>query len=116
MTEESKRFRKLFVVEPSHDVSILGKYSAQVVFLTSSEDKVEELSEKIRENLYEFDPNRDAIIPMGRVSSCMMTGMFIGRFIEELHKTFPESINYRPVVTMGIYKGDSYIFIPVEIK
>jgi hypothetical protein len=99
------QFRKLFVVEPSHDVSATKKYTSQVVFITSGEESIEEVQHKIEQNIKEFDPKLDAFIPMGRVTSCSIALALIGRKIPK-----GES------VMMGVYRNESYFFVPVVMR
>lgn len=106
MGEDSK-FRKLFVVEPSHDVSVLSKYSSNIIFLGDSEEKIVDLPNKMKKYLEDFDPDLDAIIPMGRVSSCVLAGLLVGSKL-----TYSDPI----IIMIGIYKNEEYIFIPVEVK
>jgi len=91
--EEANKFRTLFVVEPSHDLSITKKYTDNVKFITTGTELVEE-----------FDPKLDAIIPMGRTSACLIAGLFIRSKIPKGEK-----------VKIGIYRSDAYIFIDVEV-
>lgn len=102
--EEANKFRTLFVVEPSHDLSITKKYTDNVKFITTGTELVEELPERVSVSLEDFDPKLDAIIPMGRTSACLIAGLFIRSKIPKGDK-----------VKIGIYRSDAYIFIDVEV-
>lgn len=111
MTDDLIRFDRIFVVEPSHDVSVLSKYASQLVFIGSSEDKIEDLISKIYQNISSFNPETDAIIPMGRVSSCLISGLFLSKL---LYEKFSGAYSPR-TIWIGIYRGDQYLFIPMEV-
>jgi hypothetical protein len=93
-------FRKLFIVEASHDLSMSKRYSNRISLLTDGGEKVSELYEKIEHGLLDFDPEADAVIPMGKVVSCMIAGMVLADM-------FPSNTG----ITIGVYRGDSYEFI-----
>lgn len=93
-------FRKLFIVEASHDLSMSKRYSNRISLLTDGGEKVSELYEKIERGLLDFDPGSDAVIPMGRVVSCLVTGMVLS-----------DMFSSNAVITIGVYRGDSYEFI-----
>jgi energy-coupling factor transporter ATP-binding protein EcfA2 len=118
MKVEENKFRKLFVVEPTHDISILSKYCNQVVFLTNGDEKTEELSKKIPLMLQDFNPDEDALIPMGRVASCTIAGIAIASQVHMPHYgaiTSPSSPSHRPIVMIGLYRGNEYSFVGMEI-
>jgi hypothetical protein len=98
--EEEKKFKRLYVVEPSHDVSVLKSYTNNVIFMTTGNELVSELEQKIYENLEEFHPEEDAIISMGRTVACLLTGLLIG------------SLYPWQEITYGIYRGEElYEFV-----
>lgn len=105
-----RRFRKIFVVEPSHDVSILSRYSDQIVFLSTVEDKLNDLPDKISKMLSDFDPDNDAVIPMGRVSSCLIAGISIAsKILSEI------PLGENRLIVIGFYSVSDYIFIEMRI-
>lgn len=118
MTDADPKFRKLFVVEPTHDISILSKYCNQVVFLTNGEEKTEELAQKIPLMLKDFNPDEDALIPMGRVASCTIAGIAISTLISRDHFRTDERIgtDHNPIIMVGLYRGSEYSFIGMEIS
>jgi len=99
---DEKSFEALFVIEPSHDLSIMKKYTDTIRFISTGNERVEDLPEKIKESLKKFNPETDAIIPMGRVSACLITGII-------LHSLFPFDL-----IKIGIYNRDDYIFLDIE--
>lgn len=93
-------FRKLFIVEASHDLSMSKRYSNRIALLTDGGEKISELYGKIERGLLDFDPDTDAIIPMGKVVSCMIAG-----------RVLSDMLPSNSVITIGVYRGDSYEFI-----
>ena len=115
MLNTEPKFRKLFVVEPTHDISILSKYCNQVVFLTNGEEKTEELAQKIPLMLEDFNPDEDALIPMGRVASCTIAGISIALRVSKLRLEDVEVSNL-PIIMVGLYRGSEYSFVGMEIR
>jgi len=78
---ESPRFNRIFVVEPSHDFSALKPFCQEIVFLTTGYETANQLTKTIAHNLYlqKFDPEMDAVLPVGRVVACVVTGIILGR-------------------------------------
>jgi hypothetical protein len=106
MEESLSHFRKIFVVEPTHDISILSRNCSQVVFLSKGDEKIETIAETMSSNLSEFNPDEDALVPMGRVSSCAIAGVLLSNRFRK---------DPRVVLMIGIYAGNKYIFIPLEV-
>lgn len=96
------KFRKIFIVEASHDLVLAKRYSSRISLLTDGGELVSELEEKITKSLDDFDFDRDALIPMGKVSSCLIAGMVLRDKLPRGKK-----------ITIGIYAGDSYEFTEV---
>ena len=96
-------FRKIYIVEPSHDLGMAKRYSKRISLLTDGGESIHELKEKIENSLIDFDFSVDCIIPMGKVVSCMIAGMVL--------------MDLLPVgesLTIGVYRGDGYEFIKVK--
>lgn len=102
MTEDELKFRKIFIVEPSHDFSMAKRYSSRIMFLTDGGEKAQELESTIANALEDFDFSSDAIIPMGKVVSCLIAGA-------ALRNKLPIGQS----ITVGVFRGDSYEFIKV---
>lgn len=103
--EENEKFRTLYVVEPSHDLSIAKEYTDTVKFVTTGTELVDQLMDRISASLENFDPEQDAVIPMGRTSACLITGLI-------LRSKIPKG----GIVKIGVYKKDSkYMFVDVEV-
>lgn len=100
------KFRKLFVVEPTHDISLLGKYCDNIIFLTNGDERIENVSERMDAKLEDFDPDDDALIPMGRVSACSMAGILLANKLKG---------GFKSIVMIGVFAGTKYIFIPLEV-
>lgn len=94
-----EQFRKIFVTDPSHDVSRLKQHTSAIQFLTRGDEKADTLEESILKALTDFDPASDAVIPMGKVTTCLITGVVLGKMFPDLG------------VTVGIYGNESYQFI-----
>ena len=100
MTDEFvERFKNIFVVEPSHDISPLSKHSNNLKVITVGNESVADLYDVIIKSLETFDPSTDALIPMGRNTANLITGVI-------LSKLFPGR-----EITIGIYNQGSYIFL-----
>lgn len=97
-------FRQILVVEPTHhDLSSLNRYSRRVRYLTSGFADDESISAQILEELRDFNPETDAIIPMGKLLSNILLGAQLARFGR---------------VTVGIFQGGDvkdYIFKEVTL-
>jgi hypothetical protein len=106
MEDELMHFRTIFVVEPTHDISVLSKNCSQVVFLSKGDEKIETIAETMASKLLEFNPDEDALVPMGRVSACAIAGVLLSNRFRG---------DPRVVVMIGIYTGNKYIFIPLEV-
>ena len=99
-----QRFRTVYVVEPSkHDLSLLYEHCENMKFLSTGYEVYSKLLEAIENNLIDFDPNRDAILPIGRVVSTFLVGIALANIQAEGN------------IMMGIFKGQEYEFIPVTL-
>lgn len=99
MSEEY--YRKIFVVEPSHDLSALKNYTDNIELLTTGYENPEDLSIKIENNLKDFDPSTDAFVPIGKLISTMLAGMILQR----ISRNMP--------IKVGIYKNRTYEFMSI---
>jgi hypothetical protein len=99
-----ERFKTLFVVEPSHDLRTMRAYSDDIRLITTGDEKVDELEQKISEALVDFNPLTDAVIPMGRVSACLIAGRRLGEL-------FPDK-----EIMVGTYHGGEYMFTPIGVN
>lgn len=98
---DMRRFRKIFLVEPTHDFSVAKKYTDTVVFMTDGSERAEALDDKIASILEGFDPEQDAVVSMGRTVACLVAGIMIGSAFPGFDLTF------------GIFRGDAYEFITI---
>lgn len=99
MNEE--HYRKIFVVEPSHDLSALKNHTDNIELLTTGYENPEDLPAKIKNNLKDFDPETDAFVPIGKLVSTMLAGM-------ELQKKLRNA-----PIKVGIYKNRAYEFMSI---
>lgn len=97
--DNDQQFRKIFIVEASHDLAMAKRYTKRISLLTDGGEKMSELKDKIANSLEDFDFEQDAIIPMGRVVSCFLAGMV-------LMSKLPIGKN----ISVGVYRGDCYEF------
>lgn len=96
------KFRKIFITEPVHPVGILSKYTNEIVFLSTGNEKIESLESIISNALKSFNPDEDAIVPMGRVSSCIITGIALANLFRN-----------GEIFMIGLFKDNDYVFIHV---
>jgi hypothetical protein len=102
-SQTQEKFRTLFVVDPSHNVGVAARNNSDnIVFITTGDEDVECLEERISKVLLDFDPKRDAIIPIGKVASCLEVGIILGRMFRHSDIVF------------GIYQHGLYKFITVS--
>jgi hypothetical protein len=92
-------FRKIFVAEPSHDVSGLKAHTDEIVFVTTGYQTIEKLPIEIAKNLEEFNPQQDAFVPLGKLVATFLISMF---FV----KKFPSS-----GIWIAIYRDKEYTFV-----
>jgi len=91
-------FRTIFVAEPSHDVSALKEYTHDIRFITTGYESIDNVHDAIVKNLQEFDPDQDALVPIGKVITSLMIGA-----------TLSKRFNGLPI-TVGVYKDKAYTF------
>lgn len=100
MDENINYFRKIFVVEPSHDLSALQKYTDEIVLITTGYEKVSEIYKKVEESLKDFSVEHDAFVPVGKLLATLASGMIISKM-------------FIVPITVGIYKNKDYEFIKI---
>lgn len=80
----NKTYRRVFVVEPSHDFSALVPLCEEIIFLTTGYENFTLVQDRIEEILRrDFNPATDAIVPVGRVTSCIVTGIVLGNLTDQ---------------------------------
>jgi len=94
-------FRTIYVAEPSHDISALSVYTDKIKFITSGFESVKDIERIVEENLKEFDPIMDAVVPVGRVISSLIIGMVLSK-----------KCNGKPL-NMAVYKDKTYTFTKI---
>ena len=77
------KFRSIYVVQPCHDFSLLAKHAQQVRFMTTGTERFQELGHAIREGLSGFDPEKDAVVAVGKVNACFLAGAVLRELTEE---------------------------------
>jgi hypothetical protein len=101
MEEEQKNYyRKIFVVEPSHDLRALKKYTDEIVLITTGYEDIENIYEKVEVSAKEFDPSTDAFVPIGKLITTFIAGMVLQKLV------------HVPII-VGIYKNKDYEFMEV---
>lgn len=88
-----KKFDTIYVVEPSHDFSALKPYCKRIAFLTTGYETPDELEDTIRQNFDGFNPLTDAILPVGRVVSCLITGYVLTDRVPHWVGTYSKQAN-----------------------
>lgn len=105
MSNTPSKFRRIYVVAPTtHDLSPLKKYSDNLSFLLSGYESMDDLLERLKVELAEFDPEIDAIVPMGKIVPNVMLGHVLNGF---------------PQVILGIFVGGDikdYVFEKVLLN
>ena len=92
-------FRKIFVAEPSHNVSGLKDYTDEIVFVTTGYQTIINIPAEVAKNLEDFDPEQDAIVPLGKLTANILIGLFLG-------KKYPNV-----GIWIAIYKDKEYSFV-----
>lgn len=99
----SKQFRKAYIVEKGRlhidSEESLQKYAEEIVYILTGTERVEEIASALRSNFFEFNPDRDVIIPTGRVISSFLLGRIM-RFMPAFH--------------VGIYNDKDYNFMLIR--
>lgn len=94
---------RIFIAEPSRDFSALTQYGEDFVFVTSGLEKIEDIQAKVEVELLKFNPDQDALVPIGRVATNMIIGV-------TLSKLFPGQ-----TIKIAVYKDKDYIFLPLSL-
>lgn len=86
------KFRKILIAEPGKDFGALAGLAADTSFVCKGFEQDTEQDREIDKALTDFDPEQDAVVPVGRLS--VVTRLFL-----ELGRRYPE---HRVVV--GVYQ------------
>lgn len=73
------KFETIYVVQPCHDFSSLAEHAKQIRFLTTGQEDMNKINATIEANLKEFEPETDALVAVGRVNSCLIAGIALGK-------------------------------------
>jgi hypothetical protein len=98
---EITTFRRIYVTEPSHDMSALKKYTDCIVFLTTGYEDLSILSDVAKIALNDFDPDQDAFVPIGK----LITNVIIGMYVNEKNLD----------IVVGLYRDKDYTFYTMEV-
>lgn len=71
------KFDTIYIVEPVKNFSAVVPYCTQIRFLTTGKETIAELGKVITSNIQDFDPDKDALIAVGRSNAVMLTGMIL---------------------------------------
>lgn len=87
-----RKFKTIFILQPTHDFSKLVIYASNLRFLTTGKERqTQEELKGIKEALVDFDPAQDAIVTAGRTFVALLTG------------TILQSMFQGQTVTVGLY-------------
>lgn len=101
-----KQFSKAYIVTPGFDFGSLKHHCKELVYLTDGfTDDLEDQLKQIGKKLREFKPETDVLIPVGKATSCTMTGYLVGRIMEELQLEY---------FNLAVYHEGDYVFYRVE--
>jgi hypothetical protein len=108
-----KPFKTIYVVEPAHSINALKKYADDVVFISDLGISVSCLYEHILGELSEFNPETDALIPMGRASACTIAGIVVvlASILNMKKFNIPKVF-----ISIGVYKDERYFFERIELE
>lgn len=74
-----KRFRTAYIAQESgHDFSELEIFCDQLLFVTAGDESFSELATVVYAALASFDPQRDIVVPVGKVGVNLMIGQALG--------------------------------------
>jgi len=108
-----KKFKRIFVVEPAHDISLLGKYADEIILLSDPEIPASCLFPEIGNKLQDYNSEEDALVPMGRVSACTMAGMAVAFWSILNFKKFGIQ---KVFISIGIFLNGDYTFERIELE
>lgn len=91
-------YRTIYVAEPGHDVSALREHTGRIKFITSGLELLPELIVSVQDGLKEFDPRTDAIVPVGKVTTCLVIGSIL-----------KERFGKQPI-NIAVYREKNYTF------
>lgn len=101
-----KKFKQIFVVEPSnHDMRGLTQYGERILFMTAGlEPTSTDIHTDILLGLQEqkFNPQTDAVVPVGRIAAVMIAGIVLGR-------------HYQQPITVALYQNSDYVFMNLPL-
>ena len=99
-----EKFRRIFVQEPAKkDLSALTAYSEDIRYLTAGFEDHSGLAGRIEDILKEFNPDTDAVIPVGRVVAAFILGA-------QIAAAFPGKD-----ISIGLYNNKDYTFMRLSI-
>jgi hypothetical protein len=94
------KYEKIYVIESSqHDLSALKEHTGDIRYLVSAYDDPSTWIAKITENIKEFDPKTDAIVPVGKLIPTLIVGMAL-----QGH-----------AVTVGVFHDKEYHFMQIDL-
>lgn len=100
--DNGNSFRKIFIVQSTqHDISALTRYSDSLIYLSSGYEETEHLYRTFTRALEDFDPDTDAIIPIGKLIPNVFLGSLLASF---------------PRVILGVYDGKNKDYYFEEVN
>lgn len=73
----SNKYRTAYVVQPAHDYTLLQKHCDRIKFMTSGYEDAIDIVSRLKNELEDYDPTLDVIVPSGRTYANLILGMFL---------------------------------------
>ena len=108
------KFKRIFVIEPAHDISKLSEFSDDIRIVCDGSSRVSESFDVILSNILDFDYRTDAIIPMGRTTICTISG--IAFILKTLADMCEEKYEEKVFFTIGVFTNSGYIFESIGVE
>lgn len=71
------KYRSAYVVQPAHDYSALQKHCDRIKFMTSGYEDATTAMQRFEDELKDFDPKIDCIVPSGKTFFNIILGMIL---------------------------------------
>jgi len=105
--EANKKYRTIFICQPAYNFSSLASVCDGMTFLvTGSEVSLEQTLKACRSNLTGFDPEKDALLMVGKVNISFIVGVVL-RELVPADKTITMGIYIKPKDRESYYRWES---------
>lgn len=115
-TKPHPSFRTAFVLKPGFKFTALLRYCNEIKFATDgSTTNLKVICHQIEENMLEFDPELDCVVPVGTATVNLLAGIFLGMNFPNQHISV--AIYNKASRHGNRFVADKYIFydVPTEI-